>query len=66
MPVEFSLLKDQPQPFDKCPKCGAEPFDQLMRGLMFANWWKLWKFFGMDYCTVVCADCQQIVGYEQP
>ena len=76
MPAEVAALRDQSEPFDRCPACGAEPFKSShMRGMVQRSprwpWWRRW-FFGSkyrgrrDYCAVICNDCEEIVGYESP
>lgn len=63
MPIEFAMLKDKPPPFDECPNCHARPFDPFMRGMV-----QVFRWFGLRkrYCCVICYECKEIVGYEDP
>ena len=61
MPLEFAQLKDHPCPFDRCPSCGAEPFDQFMRGLVQSTWR---RWLRLPYCAIICWNCKRIVGRE--
>lgn len=64
MPIEYALLKDLPEPFEICPKCGSAPFESFLRGCVqrwpfkFLFWWP------RKYCCVICWKCKEIVGYE--
>jgi hypothetical protein len=61
MPVEYALLENQPVTLKCCPRCGDAPFYPFMRGLV-QNWWR--KLFRRPYCCLICAECKEIVGYE--
>lgn len=63
MPIEYTLLKGEPEPFTGCPKCGVVPFRSMMRGQVQSGWR---KFVGLPYCCVICDSCEQIVGMECP
>lgn len=54
MPIEFSLLRNQPVPLASCPKCYATPFDPFMRGSVQRP--KRWCYIGkkQDYCAIIC------------
>lgn len=66
MGIEYVLLKDAPVPLKRCPKCGVEPFEPFLRGLIARRRYK-WVFFGKwDYMALICAECKEIVGYESP
>ena len=62
MPIEFRLLQGKSEPFDYCPKC-HEPFESFMRGQV-QSWWR--KFLAIRYCAVICSNCKEIVGHEEP
>ena len=68
MPIECSQLQDKPQPLSQCPACGAEPFQAFLRGMVQRTRWRKYILFGpwRDYCTVICSECKEIVGYESP
>lgn len=69
MPIECTLLKDQPSPITTCPKCGVTPFDPFLRGSVQRSKYTLfsWPPFKLrDYCSLICSSCQEIVGYESP
>ena len=66
MPIESRLLEGEPLKFKKCPKCGNEPFEQIMRGMVQRPKRKFWVGPKQDYCSIVCADCDEIVGHESP
>jgi predicted nucleic-acid-binding Zn-ribbon protein len=65
MPIEYTLLRDKPLPFDICPKCG-KPFKIFMRGQVQKPKRFLWIFWRRPYCAVICHRCKNIVGYEEP
>lgn len=51
--------------FRKCPKCGAEPFDQFLPGLVVRMgfvWYAPWR--KRPPFAVICRACKEIVGYE--
>jgi len=62
MPWEYGALQEQSQPLDKCPLCGAQ-FQCFLRGMVHNTWRKLIR---TEYCAVICQECKEIVGYEQP
>lgn len=62
MPWEFGALKDQSEPLERCPLCGAS-FESFLRGMVQSSWR---KFFRIEYCAVICRACKEIVGYEHP
>jgi hypothetical protein len=63
MPAEYLILKDRVAPIERCPQCGAYPFDCFMRG-MVRNGWR--AFWGRPCWCVICSTCKEIVGYEHP
>jgi hypothetical protein len=68
MPVEYTELIDELEPFLTCPVCmrvreEKKPFRAFMRGQVQSRWRKLLR---KPYCAVICSDCKEIVGYEQP
>jgi len=63
MPIEYTLLKDQPLKFEHCPKCGACAPD-YMRGQVQRSKRKWFK--DRLYCAVICHECKEIVGWEAP
>jgi hypothetical protein len=63
MPIEYMLLKDASVPLDACPKCSATPFYPFMRGQVQSAWR---RFFRKPYCCLICWNCKEIVGYENP
>jgi hypothetical protein len=66
MPIEFSLLRNQPVLLASCPKCYATPFEPFLRGNVQRP--KRWCYIGkkQDYCALICSSCKEIVGYESP
>ena len=65
MPIEFEILRHQPPPLAKCPKCGAEPFIPDHRGcIQRRQYTPLGK--RQDYCALICHSCLEIVGFESP
>jgi len=74
MPIEASLLDGKPCKIFKCPKCGAYPFKPFMRGMVQLTGFRLWVrvlmsfFFGgrVEYCSLICWNCKEIVGRENP
>lgn len=74
MPIEYTLLKDEPSPFRFCPMCGAYPFQPFMRGqVQRAGWYAPWDWLvakwnkmPFAYCAVICSTCHEIVGHECP
>ena len=63
MSIEAAQLKDKPEMFEQCPKCGARPFKASTRGELqsaFRKWLR------RPYCAVLCSACKKIVGYEKP
>lgn len=63
MPIEYTLLRNAPEPRVQCPKCGAQPFRAFLRGQV-QSMWRDW--LGLPYCCVICANCKKVVGYERP
>lgn len=66
MPIEYTLLKDQPCPIVICPKCD-ELFWPFMRGDVQRSrrgWWGLGP--ERPYCALICDECKEIVSYESP
>lgn len=72
MPIEASLLNGTKPPLERCPKCGAEPFDPFLRGMVHLSglraikerlrcWWHGKEY---AYCALICWKCKEIVGYE--
>jgi hypothetical protein len=74
MPVEASLLKNQPVEAKQCPLCKHEPLELMMRGLVHRRKWSfsfewplLMRFQGhRPYCAVICANCKEIIAWEEP
>lgn len=62
MPKECELLKKEPYVFEKCKLCGT-PFPEFMRGQVQSS---SRKFFGLPYCAVICHNCKDVIGWEQP
>lgn len=59
----YLLLDPLPESYHRCPKCGHEPFESFMRGLVVRfDWFGLRK----KTCTVICWNCKERVGYEDP
>jgi hypothetical protein len=67
MPIEAWFLKGEPEPFDFCPACGAEPFECFMRGTVQRSR-RQWLGLGprQPYCAVICSECKVVLGYENP
>jgi hypothetical protein len=67
MPTEFMLLQHETEPFAKCPKCGVEPFESFLRGMVQRRKRK-WFLFGREwpYCSIICWKCKEIVGHQHP
>jgi hypothetical protein len=67
MPIEYILLQGAPVSVNKCPACGAQPFEPFLRG-MVQRGKKKYIFFGpkRDYCALICSSCKELVGYESP
>ena len=78
MPVEYALLKDRPEALARCPASNAKPFYALMRGMVHSTWRKYvpafepknsfpgFRLVPRPYCSVICSQCKEIVGYEKP
>lgn len=69
MPIECTLLEGTRCALSECPNCGATPFDPFLRGLVQRSPWTWrtpWLPFGKPrpYCTLICWECKEIVGYE--
>ena len=62
MAWEFDALKHEPEPLEKCPRCGAV-FMCFLRGMVH-NFWR--KLFCLEYSCVICQNCKEVVGYEKP
>lgn len=45
----------------RCPKCGAEPFDQFLPR-QFYSWWR--RLLRLPHLAVICRACKLIVGHE--
>ena len=65
MPIECTLLKDKPEPFELCPKCKA-PFKSWLRGVIQIPKRFFFIFWKRDYCACTCSKCEEIVGWESP
>ena len=66
MPIEASVLKDAPLEAHKCPNCGHEPLELLMRGLVHRRK-KKWPWSEpRPYCAVICSECKEVVAWEEP
>jgi hypothetical protein len=67
---EYIRLRDEPPPLVRCPKCGVEPFEPFLRGLVYSEWRAFLGLFswlwGKRYpvSCVICRACKDIVGYE--
>jgi hypothetical protein len=61
MPAEYLILKNRVAPIERCPDCGAYPFDCFMRGMVKSYWRAFW---GRPCWCVICSQCKEIVGYE--
>ena len=69
MPIEVTLLLNQPYPITTCPKCGHTPFESRMRGIVQRSKrsFNLFKGFQKrDYCALICNKCNDVVGWESP
>ena len=69
MPIEVALLRYAPVPVELCPKCG-KLFNPFLRGQVQRKPYRR-KFFivpkiPQDYCTLICSECKEIIGYESP
>jgi len=64
-PIEPSLLQDAPIPYSRCPHC-HEYFLPFMRGQVQRGRWNWWRFRRRPYCALICSDCKNIVGWEEP
>lgn len=70
MPIECDQLEGAAVPLPRCPKCGAEPFEPFLRGMVqrtFAPIQRLkawWRGEPFRYCALICWKCKDIVGYE--
>jgi hypothetical protein len=64
MPIEAAALKDWPHPDVKCPSCGKSllPF---MRGQVQRQKKSLMGK-KQPYCAIICANCKDLIGYEDP
>ena len=62
MSDEYAQLKGAPYSLEEC-KCCGEPFPEFMRGQVQSSWR---RFFGLDYCAVICHKCKEITGWEKP
>jgi len=65
MPMECEQLRDEPMPLDKCPKCG-DTFRTFLRGQIQRSKRFLGMFKKQPYCALICASCENIVGWESP
>jgi uncharacterized protein YlaI len=66
MPTEYALLKNKPYPISVCPKC-KKSFEPFLRGVVQRpkrTWWGFGKL--QPYCVLICSECKEIVGYEEP
>jgi len=71
VPIEYTLLKNQPCELNKCPQCDAQPFKPFIRGTVQRNPYPWYDPFGWlteerPYCALICSKCKNIVGYEGP
>lgn len=75
LPEEALTLTDQVPPISACPFCGQsikigmifEPGTPFMRGMVQRSrrsWYAPWRT--RPYCAVICPDCKEIVGWEEP
>jgi hypothetical protein len=66
MPIESSILLNRPEPIKTCPEC-KKPFHSLMRGLVQRTRRSFWGLGRRrPYCCMICAECKEIVGWEDP
>ena len=67
MPIEVVTLRDHPPPFERCPRCGASPFEPFLRGMVQRSPRRWWIFGRVrPHVAVICRACKNIVGYESP
>lgn len=74
MPIECTWLQNKPSPLERCPICGAEPFEPFMRGMIqrkpigfrWRREFPFFEFYPRPYCALICWSCKAIVDYEQP
>jgi hypothetical protein len=75
VPAEVRALHGAPVPIERCPRCEAEPFDPWLRGQVQRErypWWarllpRRWRArYARPYCSLICAECKQLVGHESP
>jgi len=66
MPAEFSLLMNQPEPLEECPRCKSKFFKSFLRGMVHRRRKRYFLWGAWDYCAVICASCKEIVGWESP
>ena len=65
MPIEYTLLKNQPYAREICPKCN-ERFPEFMRGQVQRSKRFLGFLWKRDYCAIICHACKEIIGWESP
>jgi len=65
MPIESTLLRFEPVPVKTCPACKAK-FEPFMRGTVQRSRFAWWIGPTRPYCALICSECKNIVGYEQP
>lgn len=65
MPIECVQLKDEPFPFEKCPKCGAG-WPEFMRGQVQRSKRVLGFLWKRPYCAIICHKCKNVIGWESP
>jgi len=65
MPSEALILDHAPYPVETCLKCN-KPFRPFLRGMVQRSK----RFLGIGplrpYCAIICQECKQIIGYEDP
>jgi len=61
MPPEYLILQNRVAPIERCPHCGAYPFDCFMRGMVRNRWRAFW---GRPCWCVICSECKEVVDYE--
>lgn len=64
MPIEVVTRAGEPAIFEKCPNCGAEPFEPFLRFQVARRVYKYFVFGKWPFFAVICRDCKDIVGYE--
>jgi hypothetical protein len=66
MPIEYTVLASRPEVLASCPQCGASPFESAFRGMVQRAkvTWLLRRH--QAYCSIICATCDTIIGYEHP